>query len=366
MPIRKRNGKYQVRVSVGGGERIEVTLPAGATPRDAKLQEAKLLRAKIDVQNGIRPRLLIADALQTWEDTEARLLKSYEMDLKYRIAVLREHFIAGKHIDELEAVATKVKEIGVKAGAAPATMNRLLAILRRLSNLNKSDQKISLLPGERKRQVFLTPDQVKLICEHADRRLIVLIMFLALTGLRLGEALRLEQENIRNGLIILDSDTKSDEPRSIPLVAQARVIAEQCIPFELGRSNVSKLWRAARAAAGFPKVRLHDLRHTFASWIIQAGKPMTAVRDLLGHSSLAVTSRYSHLAPAHLADAVAGLPVLREASNEEDAAAVSVAVGLRDGGAGDLQESADGRDSPVHIERVGGILHPGERLDRAA
>ncbi|MCK9993970.1 MAG: hypothetical protein Dbin4_02490, partial [Alphaproteobacteria bacterium] len=46
--------------------------------------------------------------------------------------------------------------------------------------------------------------------------------------------------------------------------------------------------------------------------LVQDGQPLTAVRDLLGHSSLAVTHRYAHLAPAHLLAAVANLPTLGE------------------------------------------------------
>jgi len=51
----------------------------------------------------------------------------------------------------------------------------------------------------------------------------------------------------------------------------------------------------------------HDLRHTFASWLVQAGAPLTEVRDLLGHASIEMTERYAHLAPDRLRGAVAML-----------------------------------------------------------
>ncbi|MDE2473111.1 MAG: tyrosine-type recombinase/integrase [Bradyrhizobium sp.] len=58
-----------------------------------------------------------------------------------------------------------------------------------------------------------------------------------------------------------------------------------------------------RAAAGVA-CRWHDLRHTCASWLVQAGVPLHTVGEFLGHSSMAVTKRYAHLAPEHLAEAV--------------------------------------------------------------
>ena len=53
--------------------------------------------------------------------------------------------------------------------------------------------------------------------------------------------------------------------------------------------------------------RFHDLRHTFASWAVQRGATLQEVKDLLGHSSLAMVMRYAHLSPEHVRSAVARL-----------------------------------------------------------
>ena len=58
-----------------------------------------------------------------------------------------------------------------------------------------------------------------------------------------------------------------------------------------------------------PHVHLHDLRHTFASWMVRGDVPLAALRDLLGHSSLAVTSKYTHLARPDLVEATKKLRV---------------------------------------------------------
>ncbi len=84
---------------------------------------------------------------------------------------------------------------------------------------------------------------------------------------------------------------------------------------EIGRpihpTAVSKLFQDARSAAGMPKVRLHDLRHGYATAALEAGASMKVVSDRLGHSSIMVTAdTYSHVRPEvdqALADQVASL-----------------------------------------------------------
>ncbi len=65
----------------------------------------------------------------------------------------------------------------------------------------------------------------------------------------------------------------------------------------LHRSNFGRTWKKACAAAGLTGVRVHDCRHTSASWLLDNGAKLVEVRDRLGHSSIAVTSRYLHVVP---------------------------------------------------------------------
>jgi integrase len=63
----------------------------------------------------------------------------------------------------------------------------------------------------------------------------------------------------------------------------------------------TKAWRDARNAAGLPGFRFHDLRHTWASWQVQAETPLKHLQELGGWATMDMVMRYAHLAPGHLA-----------------------------------------------------------------
>jgi hypothetical protein len=96
--------------------------------------------------------------------------------------------------------------------------------------------------------------------------------------------------------------------RGVPLPAEAARIARERLPWQVSGWTLRHRFDAARTAAGLAHVRWHDLRHTYASWLVQAGQSLSTVRELMGHSSPSVTARYAHLAPEHLRQAVEVLP----------------------------------------------------------
>jgi integrase len=317
MSIRKIGNRWQVRLRIGGGRRVERTLPPTAKRADAVLLEANLRAAQVDAVVGRKPRYLIQDAIDRWVDSEAQHLKSWRAELQYRVRILRA-VTAGYYLEDLPDVADRVKRTGQKEGTKAATINRLLALLRRLGNLAERwgwtdkpiGRRVQLLPERSERHVYLTIAQVKTLAKHARKPVDDIILFAALTGLRRGELLSLKPGQVQDGIIALTAATKSGRPRGIPITPEAQQIAKRLLPIVMSEHALWEAFKAAREKANLEHVRFHDLRHTYASWLVQAGKPLTAVRDLLGHSSLLVTNRYSHLAPAHLVDAVSALPQL--------------------------------------------------------
>ena len=72
-------------------------------------------------------------------------------------------------------------------------------------------------------------------------------------------------------------------------------------------ADLKTAWGKVTKASALDDFTFHDLRHTFASNLVQAGVDLNTVRELLGHSDIRMTLRYSHLAPEHRAAAVAKL-----------------------------------------------------------
>ena len=135
---------------------------------------------------------------------------------------------------------------------------------------------------------------------------IQIIRLLMLTGCRRGEIEKLKwsEVDLDRGWLRL-SDTKEGESLR-PLSNAAAGILEQVertasdhvFPAERGSGHyvgTPKIWRQVRAAAGLPDVRIHDLRHTVASFAVSSGSSLPMVAKMLGHKDSATTKRYAHL-----------------------------------------------------------------------
>lgn len=260
---------------------------------------------------------MIDQAIDRWVESSAKSLRSWAKDLRYRVETIRTH-TAGRALEHLPEVADAIKRTGIEAAVAPATINRLLAILRRVGNLAERwgwtreplGRRIDLVPGERARELYVTPAQVRALAKAAEPLTRDVILFAALTGLRRSEILRLTPADVRGGVIIVDSRSKSGRARVVPMPAEAARIARKRLPFGIGVSLLHKRFDAARTAAGLPALHFHDLRHAFGTWLAETGTDGPTIRDVMGHSSLTVTSRYLQSATESARRAVDRLPRL--------------------------------------------------------
>jgi len=136
------------------------------------------------------------------------------------------------------------------------------------------------------------------------------------TGLRRGEALKLRwgAVDLDRRLITVEGRTaKSRQTRHVPLNDEAvRVLRNWREQAGAGARvfhvvGFQTAWETVLRRARISKFRWHDLRHHFASRLVQQGVPLNTVRDLLGHGSVGMSLRYAHLAPDQRREAVAKL-----------------------------------------------------------
>ena len=206
---------------------------------------------------------------------------------------------------------------------APGNANQCLEILRQIFNhavacgYVVSNPARSIRPNPRKKITrFLSREELdrlhRVLDYRANARRITLaqrdqidiIRLLILTGCRKNEIVRLRRNEVVGSQLRL-GDSKTG-PRTVFLSDEARSILEQRLkgnrkyvfpsPRDGGRPIYRGLpiWYRVRKEAGLDDVRLHDLRHTFASYAVMQGTPLPVVAKLLGHTQTTMTLRYAH------------------------------------------------------------------------
>lgn len=157
-----------------------------------------------------------------------------------------------------------------------------------------------------------------------NRSVCRIAMFLLSTGCRLNEALRATWDQVdetNRVWRIPAANSKSKKVRSIPLNDSALealqsagtkgVIDTIFANPRTGKpyTSIMKVWSRLRRKAELPHVRLHDLRHQYASFLVNNGRTLYEVQQILGHSSPVVTQRYAHLSTKSLQDAAASASI---------------------------------------------------------
>ena len=177
--------------------------------------------------------------------------------------------------------------------------------------------------AENKRQRFLSPDEIltlqQVLAEEEGKELpsvLLAIRLLLLTGCRLGEILSLSWQEVdfdKSCLFLNDSKvgkrTVYLSPQAIELLKNTP--REKDHPYVIAGKNkqahlinLQKPWRRIRNKAGLSDVRIHDLRHTFASVAAANGLSLPMIGALLGHTQTQTTARYAHLLGKPMLEAV--------------------------------------------------------------
>jgi integrase len=217
------------------------------------------------------------------------------------------------------------KQLRIEAGNRGGTVNRYLALLKKLFNVAIEKELISKNPvkpvkfmSEQNTVVerILTDEEEQRLLEECSERLRPVVVIALHTGLRQGELLNIMWKNVSFlSETVTVENTKNGKSRVIPMngIAKAelmrlyetRVSRDKVFPF----TSIRTAWENARKRAGLEDLRFHDLRHTFATRLVQTGADIVEVQKLLGHSTLLVTQRYTHACEDRLRRAVKMLDV---------------------------------------------------------
>ena len=259
-------------------------------------------------------------------------VEGYKRSWKCDEGLLRKHIepIWGKrYLDQI----TKADIISLFAKHrkthAPGSCNRLLILLRYMFSLaNKWEiptiksnptEGIPLMKEDNKRERYLSSEEAQILYEElkqSDNKMLQYIVpMLILTGARKREVLDARWEDFdfeRKSWRI--HTTKLGRPRHVPLSNGVLSLLESIPRFDCDwvLPNPKTLkpyvqifysWDTARKAVGLSDVRMHDLRHSFASFLVNSGRTLYEVQRLLGHTQIKTTQRYAHLSPDTLLDA---------------------------------------------------------------
>lgn len=271
----------------------------------------------------------------------------YENHLKERFDLKRLDEISLLDLERMKSEMTKEKK-------SPKTISHCLALIRAMYNkaidwnLYHGENPIKKKrPGEKKgimptvrnsRDRFLSMDEAEILLlelkrnhqikkeykELKDPKLHDMALISLHTGARAGEIFNLRGNDVdlQNELITL-RDTKNTETRYAPMTKEVKAILKRRIPEdpnvyvftdadgekikEVSKSFdriVDKIGLNAGVEDRRKKVVFHTLRHTFASWLAIEGIPLYTIAKLMGHKSIAMSERYSHLSPDHKKGAV--------------------------------------------------------------
>lgn len=249
---------------------------------------------------------------------------------------------------------------------APASVVKELNVLKHLFGLAVDWEIVPINPchGVKPPRVpagrvrYLQPTELRAVLEACPDWLRPVIALLVSTGMRRGEALGLRWLDVdRKGNRILLPQTKNGEGRIVYL---NRIACDALDSLPGGRTTdfvfstqkgvtpeaVSMAFARACRCVGIEDFRLHDLRHTAASWLRMQGADIHTVAQLLGHKDLRMAARYQHLSPAFLAEAVAKLDTayqLTAATGEAQASQTNPMDRRASSGPGPLPTYGSGR-----------------------
>ena len=325
--IQKRAGRYRVQVRLKGHPVETATFERLAEAKDwAAITEGGIKDGRY-FRNAEAKKRTVAELLDRYirdilptkprsEPKQRAQLYWWKREVgSYFLADLSPALIGSKR-DQLLGEFTRYGK-----RRSPATVVRYLAALSHCLSVAAKEwawledspmRKVRKPKESRGRVRFLSDaERVALLraCKQSRHPHLYTIVVLAMsTGMRRGEIERIDWRDIElNQKVIILHETKNGERRRVPLAGHALELVRAMAGGEgtlFPRTSFWHYWLKALEVAGIKDFRFHDLRHTTASYLAMNGASLAEIAEVLGHKTLNMVKRYSHLSEAHTSQVV--------------------------------------------------------------
>lgn len=309
---RNKRWRYEFdRYVEGRRQRASRLLPRGWTQAQADAFDRQESGRLYAVATGVKRADVLIDHAVALYLRDKKHLKSFTATAQHLNEIAWAY--AGKPLSDLPEVAATISQerAGAREGVilSPGTIRNRLACLKAACRwawkqhaVCDSDPTVRMqLPAVRnERHAYLTRSQMLQACRACtnwEAQIAIRVAFY--TGLRLGELLTVRPEG---GLLVL-ADTKNGDRRAVPAHPRIQHLLKR-LPLTAPKITIQRAWERARDAAGLGGFHFHDLRHSAASEMVNAGVDLYVVGRVLGHRDSRSTERYAHLTAGKLAEAV--------------------------------------------------------------
>lgn len=319
MSLYRRSNVWWVRFTTPGGRRVRRS--TGTADKKAAQEFQDRLKAEFwKVQKlGEKPKRLWEEAVVRWikEKAHKATIDADKMHLRWL-----DQYLRGKELSSINRdLIDRLIEARRAEDVSNATVNRFLQVLRAV--LRKAEREwewidkapvIRLLPEPKRRVRWLSRDEADRLLAELPEHLSEMARFSLATGLRQRNVADLawSQVDLGRRMAWIHADqAKARKAIAVPLNAEAMLVLrrqegkhEEFVFVYRGtpiRQVNTKAWKGALKRVGIEDFRWHDLRHTWASWHMQAGTPLHVLQELGAWESTEMVRRYAHLSVEHLA-----------------------------------------------------------------
>lgn len=327
----KRRERWGVDYMVNGVRHRELVAPNKALAETIlKKRLVEVAENKhLDVKNAVRIKL--SAFIEEYKELHLKpnrptWWKSEKHNLRHIL-----NYFGDAYIHEIKVVDVERFKIDQLAIVSKASVNKALGTLKTMFNKaiewEKYDgvnpvSKVKMYKLDNQRTRHLEKEEIIRLLTACDGHLKNIVEFAINTGMRKGEIFNLKWRDVdlNNGIIHL-LKTKNGDQRQIPINETVRNIFFRVpknpeSPYVFSSfegkpfNDIKHSFYTALEKAEIKEFRFHDLRHTFASQLAMSGVDLNTVRELLGHKSMTMTLRYSHLSCDHKKRAVKVLDVI--------------------------------------------------------